>query len=78
MCMTKYTYIIPVAPPDFDHAMREAAYQMKRANRLNPTVANNATVEMDSVNTDGERAIAPRCPSDVAEGKIPNGGFSGS
>ena len=42
MTDTKYTYIIPVAPPDFDHAMREAAYQLQRANRFN---APEATVE---------------------------------
>jgi len=63
---TKYTYIIPVAPPDFDHAMREAAYQLQRANRLNPPI----------VNTDGERAIAPRDDCSVAP--IPKHGFSGS
>jgi len=63
---TKYTYIIPVAPPDFDHAMREAAYQLQRANRFNPPI----------VNTDGERAIVPRDDCSVAP--IPKHGFSGS
>jgi len=65
---TSYTYTPPLAPPEFEHAMRQAAYQLKRANRFDALI----------VNTDGERAIAPRCPSDVAEGKIPNGGFNGS
>ena len=42
---TSYTYIPTLAPPDFDHAMRQAAYQLKRANGFDATVANNATVE---------------------------------
>ena len=79
MCMTDSTYTPPLAPPEFEHAMRQAAYQLRRANGFDApeaTVANNATVEMDSVNTDGERAIAPRDDCSVAP--IPKHGFSGS
>jgi len=60
---TSYTYTPPLAPPEFEHAMRQAAYQLKRANGFDApeaTVANNATVD--------DCSVAP----------IPKHGFSGS
>ena len=45
----------PEYPPEFEHAMRQAAYQLRRANGFDAPIID-----------------------DVAEGKIPNGGFNGS
>ena len=66
--MTDYTYTPPLAPPEFEHAMRQAAYQLKRANGLDAPAP--------VINVQGECPIEPRDDCSVAP--VPKHGFNGS